>query len=88
LIGKKVIATQKLNAYHGKEKLKNFFLAHMCNGVCLIFVWLLLSYQSVYVTAHIICNQPVHLDTQLILSGDNVVQKKSQICEAAEGFVW
>lgn len=33
----------------------------MRNGVYLIFVWLLLCCQSIYVIAHNICNQPVLL---------------------------
>jgi hypothetical protein len=31
----------------------------MPDGVSLIFVWHLLSYQYIYVIAHIICNHPV-----------------------------
>jgi hypothetical protein len=38
---------------------KKLFVA-LCNGMCLIFVWLLLSYQYIYVIIHIICN---HLQT-------------------------
>jgi hypothetical protein len=60
LIGKKVIVTQKLNAHHFKKKLKTLVFARMSNSVNLIFVWLLLSYQSVYVIAHIICNRPAY----------------------------
>jgi hypothetical protein len=32
----------------------------MCNGV-IFSVWLLLSYQDIYVIAHIICNHSVRL---------------------------
>jgi hypothetical protein len=36
------------------------FLVALYDGVRLIFVWLLLSYQYIYVIAHIICNHPVY----------------------------
>jgi hypothetical protein len=43
-IGKKVLATQKLNARHCKENSKSFLFARMRSGVSLMFMWLLLSY--------------------------------------------
>jgi hypothetical protein len=39
-----------------KSNSKSFSFARTCNGASLIFAWLLLSYQHIYIIARIICN--------------------------------
>jgi hypothetical protein len=59
LIDKKIIVTQKLNEHHCKEQLQELLFVRVRNGVSLIFVWPLLSYQQSYAIAHAICNSAV-----------------------------
>jgi hypothetical protein len=61
LIDQTVIATQGINAHHYACVKKNTFSAALYDGVRLIFEWLLVSYQTIYVIAHIIYNHPVYV---------------------------
>jgi hypothetical protein len=58
VIGKTVIAKQKLNSRHSVCVQKTFWVS-LYNGVRLIFVWLLLCCQWIYLIFHIICNHSV-----------------------------